>query len=345
MNKQRENNLTKWLSESFSVPLEKLLLKPMLGDAGFRRYFRFTLNQTDYIAVDAPQDKSNNQAFVNVQKLLSQQGVPVPEIIHLDLAQGFLCLSDLGSTLLSDVINDDPVGYYSQAIALIPFMAKAHKKALAPLPCYDQTLLRIELSLFVDWLLAKHLSITLTQDEWIALNTAFDLLVENALNQPQVFVHRDYHSRNIMKVKQGTLAVIDFQDAVLGPITYDIVSLLRDCYVRWPAQLVDDLFESFCESMKQSEQLDLSHISKETWIQWFDLMGVQRHLKASGIFARLHYRDGKSHYLNDIPLTLSYLVDICAKYPKLQVIARLVKDKVLPALALKEATSTKEKTQ
>lgn len=334
MKTERETSLQAWLCEQFLQ--SSIVLEPLSGDAGFRCYYRFALKGKNYIAVDAPKDKSNNEAFIRIQQMLSAMNVVVPRIEYADLQQGFLCLSDLGSCLLSDVVASDPRHYYQKAIQLLPAISCANQKSKAELPPYDENLLRLEVSLFEDWLLIKHLNIRLSDAERQSLHQAFDCLIENALGQPQVFVHRDYHSRNIMKCDNDELAVIDFQDAVIGPITYDIVSLLRDCYVRWPDEDVDALLTHYCDMMKEHSAFSLDHISKETWQRWFDLMGVQRHLKASGIFARLHYRDGKSHYLTDIPLTLSYLVDICAQYPQLKVIEDLVNGKVLPALSALE---------
>lgn len=326
---ERETSLQAWLCEQFLQDF--IALEALSGDAGFRCYYRFSIQDKSYIAVDAPKDKSNNQAFICIQQMLANVQVPVPQVEYVDLARGFFCLSDLGECLLSDVVALNPRQYYHKAIELLPAIATANSESDATIPHYDEALLRLEVSLFQEWLLNTHLNLFLSSSEITALNKAFDVLIENALEQPQVFVHRDYHSRNIMKLEDDALAVIDFQDAVIGPVTYDIVSLLRDCYVRWPEAEVDFLFAVFIESIKANKTLELDAIPMTTWRRWFDLMGVQRHLKASGIFARLHYRDGKSHYLADIPLTLSYLVDICADYPELAIIHDVVKNKVLPA--------------
>lgn len=329
---EREIALQAWLCGQFMENF--IVLEPLSGDAGFRCYYRFSIQDKSYIAVDAPPEKSNNHAFIHIQKMLQNNQVPVPRVEYVDLALGFLCLSDLGECLLSDVVALNPRNYYHKAIELLPAISIANAGDEHVIPLYDESLLRLEISLFDEWLLKKHLNIVLSHTDINALNNAFDLLVKSALEQPQVFVHRDYHSRNIMKLEDDSLAVIDFQDAVIGPITYDIVSLLRDCYVRWPEEDVNFLFAEFCDRMMKNKNLELNTVTFQTWCRWFDFMGVQRHLKASGIFSRLHYRDGKSHYLADIPLTLSYLVDICFRYPELAIIHDVVKNEVVPALAL-----------
>jgi aminoglycoside/choline kinase family phosphotransferase len=191
-------------------------------------------------------------------------------------------------------------------------------------------MLRREMALFTDWLLAKHLEVELNAAEQAIIDNAFSLLVENAQSQPQGGVHRDYHSRNLMVCENG-LGIIDFQDAVIGPITYDAVSLLRDCYVRWPDELVYELLARWQGELVASELLDEA-VDEQTFRQWFDLMGVQRHLKASGIFARLYHRDGKAGYLPDVPRTVKYIVDIAARYPQLADFSALVEAKVLNAL-------------
>ncbi len=202
----------------------------------------------------------------------------------------------------------------------------------------------MELNIFTEWLIAEHLALILTDDEKVQLAACFEHLIDSALEQPQVVMHRDYHSRNIMLLqsnegnkrnKEVKLGIIDFQDAVIGPITYDIVSLLRDCYVRWPDALIEPLYKEFCRKItdktsgviKKSDTAD-----NEKWQKWFDFMGLQRHIKASGIFARLHHRDEKNSYLKDIPLTLSYIQDISALYPELAFLNTLIKNKIIPAL-------------
>lgn len=323
----RQSQLITWLSQVFSA--EKIVLLAMSGDAGFRRYFRFSYKEKSYIAVDSPNEWCNNDAFIRMQSLLQQANIKVPQIIATNKVEGFFCLSDLGDTLLSEIVTLENVSdFYRQAIAVLP---KISKLACENLPIYDEKFIRTELSIFEEWLLNKHLDIDLTAQEQQQLAQCFAELTTNALLQPQVTMHRDFHSRNIMQTSDKELAIIDFQDAVRGPITYDIVSLLRDCYLKWPNEDVSKLLDYFIEL--QAVEHNLTGISKEQWQIWFDLMGLQRHIKASGIFARLYHRDNKTSYLKDIPLTLSYIVDISQQYKSLSFLAKLVEGKVLPKLA------------
>ncbi|MDT0603149.1 aminoglycoside phosphotransferase family protein [Thalassotalea castellviae] len=330
MENLRQKQLTQWLMDFFL--LEKCVLTSMNGDAGFRRYFRFQKDEQSFIAVDSPVDKCNNSAFLSVQKQLTQVGVKVPEVLACDEQQGFMCLSDLGNCELSTVLTLDNMAiHYQQAILLLPKIASIPQQNL---PVYDKAFVQLELDIFSKWLLHKHLDIQLTHEQEIQLQTCFDFLISNALEQPQVVMHRDFHSRNLMLV-DNELAVIDFQDAVIGPITYDVVSLLRDCYVKWPREQIMPLLDYFVGRM--SSQFSLQHINAQQWQQWFDLMGLQRHIKASGIFARLYHRDDKPSYLSDIPLTLSYIVDISAQYPECYFLESLVTNTVMPKLSQKMA--------
>lgn len=324
----RQIQLTQWLIDTFS--LEKCELSSMNGDAGFRRYFRFEKDNQTLIAVDSPVDKCNNSAFIYMQKQLESVDIYVPEILAFDEQQGFMCLSDLGCQELSTALTTQCMtSYYQQAILLLPKIASIPKQNL---PIYNKAFIQLELDIFSEWLLDKHLNIRLNANEKKQLQACFDFIIDSALEQPNVVMHRDFHSRNLMITDNG-LAVIDFQDAVIGPITYDVVSLLRDCYVKWPTEQVSPLFNAFIQLM--SQQFSLEHVPFEQWNKWFDLMGLQRHIKASGIFARLYHRDGKSGYLADIPLTLSYIVDISAEYSECEYLHRLVKDTVVPELEKK----------
>jgi len=306
----------------------------MSGDAGFRCYYRFSYQGSSFIAVDAPNDKSDNAAFIFMQKLLSHQNILVPEIVAVDLSLGFFCLSDFGNVLLSETLTlDNMSSVYKQAIDILPKVHLGLSCEDNSIAHYDQAFVKRELDIFTEWLIQKHLSITLSESEQTQLNTCFALLTENMLAQPQVLVHRDYHSRNIMVLESDELGVIDFQDAVIGPITYDIVSLLRDCYVRWPQDKISELLQYYIELIcLQTNSANITTITNAQWQRWFDLTGMQRHIKASGIFARLHHRDGKSGYLNDIPLTLSYLVDISEQYDEFKFLHQLLSERILPAM-------------
>jgi aminoglycoside/choline kinase family phosphotransferase len=321
--------LHQWLKQKFSE--ENIQLTALTGDAGFRCYYRFALNGKSFIAVDAPAEKSNNAAFVFMQEKLSKQNVLVPNIVAVDLSLGFFCLADFGKTLLADILTTENMAVtYQKAIEILPRLQTALPQSTTELPHYDKAFVELELNIFSEWLLAEHLSLTLTDNEQKQLEHCFSILNENMLSQPQVLVHRDYHSRNIMVLKDSELGIIDFQDAVIGPITYDIVSLLRDCYLKWPVENITLLLNSYINII--SKQFSLTHITRKQWQRWFDLTGLQRHIKASGIFARLHHRDNKSGYLNDIPLTLSYIVEISEKYPELIFLHQLLLEKVLPAM-------------
>ena len=329
MNNIRTTALTRWLEEHFSS--KNIALIPLSGDAGFRRYFRFQHQDQSYIAVDAPADFSNNAAFVEVQKILQNLNVKVPSIETADLEHGFLCISDFGEQLLSEQLSRNTMhNYYASAIVELNKMLKCPVSVVEGLPYYDEQFVKTELAIFSEWLLEKHLAIYLTETEKQQLTSNFEVLVAAITEQPKVFMHRDYHSRNIMLLPDNELGIIDFQDAVQGPITYDLVSLLRDCYVRWPNELITPLVESYRRQVQKDFLAE--NITKEQWQYWFDLTGLQRHIKASGIFARLHHRDNKSGYLADIPLTLTYITDVSAQYASLNFLNELVTERVIPAM-------------
>lgn len=329
MNTSREQQLKLWLMAQFC--LDDLQLVSLTGDAGFRCYFRFEHDNKSYIAVDAPPEKSNNQAFIDVQEFLASCQIQVPAIHAVDFELGFFCLTDLGNVLLAQQLNSSNAkDLYLNALAEIEKVAISSIPDSLNLAEFNDDFIRTELAIFQQWLLNEHLAIQLTIQEQQALEHCFDYLVEAIAEQPQVFMHRDYHSRNIMVLADDSLAVIDFQDAVLGPITYDLVSLLRDCYVRWPDNIIAPLVEYYRQTMQK--HFTDADFSPSNWQRWFDLTGMQRHIKASGIFARLHHRDGKSGYLQDIPLTLSYIVDISQQYDKLEFLGELIRERVLPRL-------------
>ena len=331
--------LAHWLGLHFNTTNIELI--PLSGDAGFRCYYRFFHRNQSYIAVDAPDDYCNNLGFIEIAKYLSQQNINTPKIIAHQQGS-FFCLSDLGDTMLCDVLTPENMeSFYQKAIEQLINIAIAEEPVDYVLPDFNRDFILNELSIFTEWLLVEHLQITLLPQELKALHLCFEVLVQSILEQPQVTMHRDFHSRNIMLVdnesQPSSLAIIDFQDAVKGPVTYDLVSLLRDCYVRWPQQQIDPLIYHYHSAI--GKQLNIN-IAIDDFIKWFDLTGIQRHLKAAGIFARLHHRDNKSGYLKDIPLTLSYIVDIAAKYPSLAFLSKLICDSVIPALEKQKALVT-----
>jgi len=318
---------------------DQLPLETVSGDASFRRYFRYRYPvdgaEASVIGVDAPPDKEDSHPFVKVARGLAASGVKVPPLLALDLQQGFMMLGDFGDTLLLSRLDTDSVDkWYSAAMrGLIPIM-RADFSA-APLPPYDRALLRREMELFREWFCGTYLNLALKPQDHQLIDDVFAWLEQQALAQPRVTVHRDYHSRNLMVLADNTLGVLDFQDAVHGPITYDLVSLLRDCYVSWPTAMVKEWVQRFAEKLRREGLLD--EVSDDQFWQWFNVLGAQRHLKVCGIFARLNFRDGKPGYLKDIPLTLAYLIEECEAIrgkgkPLLHSFARWLREQVVPAL-------------
>ena len=305
----RLQSILQWLPGVLDC--EEFEVAPASADASFRRYFRVAYEDKTAIIMDAPPDKENPIPFIKIANLLGQAGVHTPRIMAQDLAQGFLLLSDLGDESYFQVLNfDNAEAMYADATQAL-LKIQAIPTDSAELPPYGAGLLRNELNLFRDWFLGKHLGINLSVSQENRLDACFQLLVESALQQPKVVVHRDYHSRNLMACEDRP-GVIDFQDAVIGPLTYDLVSLLRDCYICWPQEKVEQWALNYLGQWQR--QSDVRGISPQMFMTWFDLMGVQRHLKAIGIFSRLNYRDHKSHYLNDIPLTFNYVLESCQRH-------------------------------
>jgi len=316
---ERLQMLETWLQNVLASNV--LTLVPITNDASFRRYFRVTLNGNNYIAMDAPPDKEDCRPFVDITKRLLKAGVNAPEIIASDIENGFLLLTDFGSTLYLSQLNEANVEkLYGDAIqALIVIQRHA---SIENLPPYDNALLHREMGLFDNWLVNKHLNFSMSYQEQQRLYDNFELLSNTALKQPITFVHRDYHSRNLMITEQNNPGILDFQDAVVGPMTYDLVSLLRDCYISWPREKVETWALNYYQQA-QDEKL-FNDMSEIQFLQWFDWMGIQRHLKASGIFARLYHRDGKDGYLGDIPRTLNYIVEVGEMYPELTFLHQFV---------------------
>lgn len=318
---KRLQQLNQWLAEI--IGSEDYQLQPASGDASFRRYFRLTHNDETCIVMDAPPAQEGCSPFIDVAERLLAVNINVPRILEKDLKQGFLLLSDLGDEQYLDHLTEESADklYQDAMQALFCMQQQTDTNGLPP---YDEKLLLQEMELFRDWLLKKHIGLDLSKEIQTMLDEVFKLLLDEALAQPKVFVHRDYHSRNLMingsGFDSGNPGVLDFQDAVCGPFTYDLVSLLKDCYIKWPGQQIRGWAHNFFEQIAENHP----DIDEEKFMQWFDLMGVQRHLKASGIFARLCHRDGKSGYLADIPRTLSYIVDLNGEYPELQGLIELI---------------------
>ncbi|MES9858667.1 MAG: phosphotransferase [Sedimenticola sp.] len=321
--------LNNWISES--VGLADFTIEAASGDASFRRYFRITLaGSRTFIAMDAPPEREDCHPFVAMADAFAELGLHVPKIEAADLEQGFLLLEDLGSTHYLDILDGESADrLYADALgALAVIQACGPEQGLPP---YDEAMLQREMILFSEWLVKRQLGISLNEGEQAQLGQTFRLLAESALAQPQVCVHRDYHSRNLLLTHSPNPGIIDFQDAVVGPVTYDLVSLLRDCYIRWPLERVRGWAMGYYQLALQSGVLRGE--DETLFLRWFDLMGVQRHLKAAGIFARLNIRDGKPGYLADIPRTLGYIVEVAADYPELSFLGGLIEERVLPAIS------------
>lgn len=301
MTDQRLDTLKAWL-ETFFDDADFVISKAS-DDASFRRYFRIERSNTTFIAMDAPPTKEDSAPFVQIATLLRNNKIHAPKIIEADLTQGFLLIEDLGSTTFLQALNHTfNLDLYKSAIdELIKIQAINPKNQ--DLKQYDDKLLNTEMQLLIDWYLDKNLN----KNQQAQFHHIFKLLTDNALNSPQVFVHRDYHARNLMLSPANTLAVIDFQDAVIGSYTYDLCSLLKDAYFELKSTDIQTLLAYF---YKQANiQINFKEFEKE-----FDLMGLQRHLKILGIFKRLSIRDGKHQYLEDIPLVKKYALQIANKY-------------------------------
>ena len=318
---QRLEQLKVWLND---CGIGYQSIEPASADASFRRYFRISDHGCTFIVMDAPPGKEDCKPFIYIANLFLQRGLNVPKILQQDLEQGFLLLSDLGTTVFLSELNSDTVDDMYRVAMDALLQLQQHENP--DLPVYDESLLRTEMNLFTDWYLAKHLNIRLDNAQKDILEQNFALLVENALAQPQVCVHRDYHSRNLMINKDNPRqpGVIDFQDAVIGAVTYDLVSLLKDCYIQWPREKVETWVHYFY-SQALSRNI-ISDVSFETFLRWFDLMGLQRHIKVAGIFSRLYHRDGKDGYLNDIPLTMEYIFEVLKIYPEFKPLQILLND-------------------
>ena len=312
--------LENWVKAQF--PDKSFILSPASADASFRRYFRATFSDGTLIVMDAPPSQENCAPFVNVANLFAATGAHVPAILAQDLAQGYLLLPDLGSTTYLQALNDNPDSadrLYRDAVAALLKIQLASRVGV--LPDYDEALLLKELSLFPDWYLARHLQVALDAGQKAELDGVFKRIVQNNLAQPRVFVHRDYHSRNLM-VTVPNPGILDFQDAVYGPITYDLVSLFKDAYIRWDEERVLDWIIRYWEQARKlglPVAADFADFYRD--VEW---MGVQRHIKVLGIFARLCHRDGKDGYLENMPLVVEYLRNACKRYRELNPLLTLL---------------------
>ena len=325
MTNTRIDTLRGWLKGlEPSWQLDLATLAPASADASFRRYFRIESKNPTYptlIVMDAPPQHEPLDAFIEIDLLLFEAGLHVPQILEQNIEDGFLLLSDLGhKTYLEALNNESANALYRDASHALVQMQLASKPNV--LPNYDQALLQRELDLFPEWYLKQHLQLELSAIQTAQMRQAFALIIENNLAQEKVFVHRDFHSRNLMVTAQNNPGILDFQDAVYGPITYDAASLWRDAYIAWPEEKVIDWVIQFWEEGRKSGlpmPSDFGHFYRD-----FEWMGLQRHLKVLGIFARLFHRDGKDGYLKDIPLVLDYAIATANRYIELKPLARIL---------------------
>jgi aminoglycoside/choline kinase family phosphotransferase len=314
----RRHALERWLSAELRGA--RFSLTPASEDASFRRYFRATLDDgRSFVAMDAPPEKEDCRPFVHVAGLLREAGVHAPQVHAQDLSQGFLLLTDLGTrTYLQELSDGNAAPLFADATdALVRWQLATRQAELSP---YDEALLRREMQLFPDWYVSRHLGLQLTQGQQQMLEQVFALLVKSALAQPKVYVHRDYMPRNLMRSEPNP-GVLDFQDAVTGPITYDMVSLMRDAFLSWKDDQVLDWTVRYWEKAKKAN-LPVDTDFGEFW-RAFEWMGLQRHLKVLGIFARINYRDGKPKYLEDTPRFIRYARDVAKRYSALAPLTKL----------------------
>ena len=322
--------LTRWVSDDLGF--RDGTIAPASSDASFRRYFRVTRDSDTYIVMDAPPDREDLAPFLKVARILSDIGVNAPAVLARDLKRGLLLLSDLGTELYLDALSEAPAvdRLYRDALAALREIQTADAALGADLPRYDHALLMREMELMPEWFLERHLGLKLTAAQRQMLDELFQALAQAAASQPAAIVHRDYHSRNLLVSAEHNPGIIDFQDAVWGPVTYDVVSLLKDCYIAWPAPRVHGWALEYRDGLLQR---GFEAGSAPQFLRWFDLIGLQRHIKVLGIFARLYYRDGKSGYLKDLPRVLDYTRATAAAYPETAAFAKFLEGHIDARLA------------
>ena len=321
MSTDREHAMREWLTATLGR--SNYQLERASDDASFRRYLRlFVAAAPTRIVMDAPPDteKLNTPIWLDVAARLRVAGLNTPEVFAQDLDRGFLLISDLGARPYLDELNEKTVDQL-YADALDALLSMQTKVSSAQLPACNAAWLTMELELMPEWFLQRHLGHALNCDEWDVIELAFRSLINSAQAQPQAFMHRDFHSRNLMITDADNPGIIDFQGAMRGPTTYDLASLLRDCYIAWPAERIDVWVEDYRQRLMQA---GITHADAMTFRRWFDLIGLQRHIKVLGIFCRLWYRDGKPGYLKDLPLVVHYVISVAKRYPELSELAVLL---------------------
>ncbi len=327
----RLESLERWIAGLPGPPVERIV--PASADASFRRYFRVHRAGGTQIAMDAPPERESLEAWLRVARILAATGVHVPPVLAVDAEQGFVLIGDLGRQHYLEALagGADPEPLYADAIDALVRMQSGDAASAAELPSYDRELLQRELALFPEWFVARHLGLVTGADQRRVIAEAFDWLCEEALAQPVVLVHRDYHSRNLLVRPEGSPGIVDFQDAVRGPISYDLVSLLKDCYIVWPRKQMLGWLDRY-RTQAGAAGLNVG-VDREEFLQWFDRIGLQRHLKVLGIFARLWHRDGKSGYLADLPRVLDYTLAVTGVVPQLAAFDAFLRRQVVSAFA------------
>jgi N-acetylmuramate 1-kinase len=334
----RTDLIQDWLRRDLGWP--QLTLEPASADASFRRYFRVRgRDGATHIVMDAPPEHEDVEPYLRVSRMLAGCGVHVPHVDAADTVRGLVLLEDLGSEhyLARLGSGGDADALYADALEALARIQVHGREAAAQLAPYDRVALERELGLMPEWFAARHLQLALDESDRAVIGEAFEFLVREALAQPRVFVHRDYHSRNLMLLPVANPGVIDFQDALAGPVGYDLVSLLKDCYIAWPRAQVEHWLERYRLRLAALDAGVAAGADAGQFLRWFDLIGVQRHLKVLGIFARLWYRDGKPGYLADLPRTLEYVLDTVWRYPELAQFGRWLDARVLPRFAAANA--------
>src|ERR1700730_11947851 len=324
----RLGDFARWVVDALGFAASRI--EPASVDASFRRYFRVTRGEDTYIVMDAPPEKESLGPFLNVARILLGMGLNAPVVLAKDPKRGLLLLSDLGGRQYLDALDTEQAAdrLYADALGALCTMQTADAAAARALPSYDHALLMREMELMPEWFLRRHLGLQISAAERGMLDRLFETLAQSALAQPAAFVHRDYHSRNLLVTEDLSPGILDFQDAVWGPVTYDLVSLLKDCYVAWAAPRVRAWALQYRERLLAGGfALDLPEAE---FIRGFDLVGLQRHIKVLGIFSRLYYRDGKAQYLKDLPRVLRYTRDAAAAYAETAEVAKFIADRVDP---------------
>ena len=323
----RADSLRRFAESSLSAT--NLEIEPASADASFRSYWRVSGPAGTQVVMDAPPEKENIEPWLDVGARLRGAGLHAPDVLAVDRTQGFILMEDLGTRTYLPELSEDTVDVlYADAFdALLRMQTRIDPKGL---PVFDESFVTMELELMPEWFLRRHLGHAVECDEWDVIELAFRTLITAVRAQPQAFMHRDYHSRNLLVVDGATPdgmltspGIIDFQGAMTGPIAYDLASLLRDCYIAWDAERVDGWVESYRLRLQHAHLVD-THTDAARFRRWFDLAGLQRHIKVLGIFCRLWYRDGKAHYLADLPLTWRYVITVARRYKEIEPLAELL---------------------